>query len=479
MKWVAFIIVLAGIAPVSNWLRRNSDKAPLIWMLVGFLPVALGTFHLYFAMVSWAEWPGYVKGAEFSVLDALAIAIYFTLPATRDPLPFRFSMALYFLAVLISAFQAGAPIAALFYPWQLARMFLLYAVTCRACAADPRVAPALLKGMTAALVLEAGFAMWDRFGLGLAQAGGTLGHQNTLGLASHLMIFPCFALLLAGERRGWFLVALLSGILVELLTASRATIGLACIGYPAVFVLSALRRWTSRKAIVLSIGIAASIAILPIALSLVDQRNEAQFVSSDDERIEFNAAASAILSDHPLGVGTNNYVITAATQGYYQRAGITWSNYLAIVHNVYWLTAAETGYFGLITFVLFLSRPLIVAFRCGWRNRNDVRGDMLLGLGVALFIVYIHCGFEWVFLTYGPQYIFTLDLAMVAGLAQQLGYWRRRDLQQVQLRVGVPSILSAGTESPIPTGVYSSRRIKPHEIVLGPTGDRASGSGRR
>ena len=46
----------------------------------------------------------------------------------------------------------------------------------------------------------------------------------------------------------------------------------------------------------------------------------------------------------------------------------------ANVHNIYYLVAAETGYIGLIAFVWLLLQPLIVAFRCGWRNPRDQEG---------------------------------------------------------------------------------------------------------
>lgn len=424
MKWLGLIILLAAIMPLAGWLRRNPRHIPKIWMLVGFLPFVLSNFHLYMALDSWAGWPGHVKGAEVSVLDALALAIYITLPRARHSLPFLASMAIYFVAVVLSVFQADMPMAALFYPWQLARMFLVYAVVARACA-DPRVPPAILKGMAAGIFLEAGFVVWERFVLGVLQASGTIGHQNLLGVISHLIVFPFFALLLTGGN-GWLPHAVvLAGVLIEVLTASRATLGLAGFAYAAVYTLSALTRWTSRKALVLLLGLAAIAVIAPLALSNFAQRGEAALISSEDERVALEAASAAIFSDHPWGVGANHFVFTANVRGYYSKSGVQWTSYSATVHNIYWLVAVETGYLGLIAFVLFLARPLIVAFRCGWRNREDQRGSLLLGLGVALLTVYIHSLFEWIFITFHVQYIFALDLGLVAGLAEQLGYWRR------------------------------------------------------
>ena len=435
VKWAYLACFAAAMFPLSAWLRRSPQHSPKIWMLVGFLPFVTDYLHLFMAFDSWLFWPGYVKGVEFSVLDGLALALFFSLPRSRDRLPFLIPMTLYFLAVLLSVLQAAVPEAALFYPWQLSRMFLVYAVVTKACA-DERVAPALLTGMAAGIMLEAGFTVIQRFGLGMLQAVGTIGHQNLLGMMSHFVIFPLFALMLAGQG-GWIApIAVMAGAIVELLTASRATLGLAGLAYVAVFALSALQRWTPRKAVTLFVGVALVAAITPIALSSIAKRGEDQLEGSDQERVIFKNAASAILSDYPLGVGANHYVMIANVGGYNQKYGLSWTSDRANVHNVYYLVADETGYLGLITFMILLLRPLTVAFPCAFRYRGDPRGDLLLGLGVAMLTVYIHSNFEWVFITFEPQYLFAMDMGLVAGLAQQLGYWQRPYRKNIPFGVG-------------------------------------------
>jgi O-Antigen ligase len=425
LKWVALILLLSAIGPLATWLRRNPDQVPKVWMLIGFLPFVLTNLHLYIAVYSWAGWTGYVQGAEVSLLDALAIVLYLILPSSRRSLPFRLSMALYFIAVLLSSFEAEFPVAALLYSWQLARMFLIYAVVSRG-VADPRVAPALLTGMAAAIFIEAGFAVWERFGLGVLQASGSMEHQNTLGLMSHFVIFPFFALLLA-RRRGWLPPAvLLAGLVIEVLTGSRATVGLAGLGYTMIFVVSAVRRWSLRKATILLVGVITIAIALPVALASFAQRGEVNLESSNDERVALESAAAAMVADHPWGVGANHFAIAANLGGYYARAGVSWHSFAAQVHNVYWLVAGETGYLGLVTLLFLLLHPAIVALICSWRYRGDERCDLLLGLGVALLMVYIHSAFEWILLLFEAQYLLAIDLGLVAGLAQQLGYWSRK-----------------------------------------------------
>ena len=209
MKWIVLSVCLMSIMPLSAYLRRNPHQSPKLWVVVGFLPFVIQYYHWYMAVDSTSAWGGYVKGAEVSILDLIAITLYFSITGPKQPLPFRLSMGLYFLTVLLSAFQAWQPQESLFFPWQLARMFLVYATVTKGCS-DPRVTPAVLRGMGAGMIFEAGFAIWQRFAMGLTQTAGTEGHQNLLGVMSHLVILPFFALLLAG-RRGPFAVAVSSG----------------------------------------------------------------------------------------------------------------------------------------------------------------------------------------------------------------------------------------------------------------------------
>jgi O-antigen ligase len=435
VKWLALGICLILVMPVSAYLRRNPLQSPKVWMLVGFLPFGIHYFHLYMAIDSAALWGGYVKGVEVSILDLIVLTLYFSTPNVKQPLPFRFVMAFYFLMVLLSAFQAWQPESSLFYPWQLARMFLVYATVTKGCA-DPRVTPAIMRGMAAGLMMETAFAIWQRFGMGMTQTGGTEGHQNLLGVMSHLVILPFFALLLAGRRGPLPVVVTVAGAFVIVSTASRGTIGLASFGVATIFVLSAARKWTSLKGRVLLIGVVAMAILVPAVTSSFQERfaKVPIYENGYDERAAYLKAAGMMLADHPLGIGANHFAVIGNIEHYYEKAGVdTYASGLAgNVHNFYYLTAAETGYQGLIALLLLLVRPLIVAFRCGWRNVGDYRGDLLIGLGVALLAVYFHSWLEWSLATFSAEYLLAIAIGLVAGNAQQLGYWSVRPLSAVR-----------------------------------------------
>ena len=82
-------------------------------------------------------------------------------------------------------------------------------------------------------------------------------------------------------------------------------------------------------------------------------------------------------------------------------------------------------YPGLAAFSFMLACPLFVAFSCGHRYSRDLRGDLQPGLGVGLLAVYIHSFFEWSLVTFQARYMMPFFFGSVAGVTQQLGYWRK------------------------------------------------------
>jgi O-antigen ligase len=132
------------------------------------------------------------------------------------------------------------------------------------------------------------------------------------------------------------------------------------------------------------IGVITLGALTPFVMASFERRFEIEGVTYD-ERGAFTKAASMMISDYPWGVGASHYVLVANVDGYNNVAGVApvFGSSSTNVHNVYLLVAAETGYFGLIAFVLAILAPAVVAFRCAFSNLGDERCPLLIGLGVA------------------------------------------------------------------------------------------------
>jgi O-antigen ligase len=420
VKW-AFLLVIIGLVPVlTQWLRQNPGQAPKVWMLIGFLPFMQGPWDLYIAPISWALWPGYVKGLEVSILDSVTLAVLLSSPRPKGKLALKYPFLAYILACLFAASQANVPMASLFYVWQLGRIFLIYLAVAAICG-DRRAPIAILSGMGIGLIIQAGFSISERLG-GDIQAGGTFGHQNLLGMVSHFAIFPIFAWLLAGARSWLAKLGPPAGLLIAILGASRATIGFAGGGYVALLLLSAIRKWTPRKGAVIMWACVIAAIATPIANSALQQRFAANPLPEGyDERAAFERAAQMISDDHPLGIGANQYVVIANLEGYSDRAGVIWNwgSRQAHVHNTYMLALAETGYAGLAALVLLLGSAIATALRAAWRSKDELDGELLLGFGVTLIVVAAHSLYEWVFVTFHVQYMFGICLGMIAGLTRK------------------------------------------------------------
>jgi len=424
VKWLFLALLLGAIIPATIWIRLNKKRVHYLWIVVGLFPFLVGPFHLVTAPISWPTWLGYVKGLEITVLDAFAVAFCLGSPRLRSRLPFKLALTFYMVAVVLSSFRSRIPTASVFYIWQIARMFLLYAAVARG-TQSLRMPYALLSGMTLGMSYEAVLAASSRLA-GVVQPGGTFGHQNSLGMSTYFVLYPSFALLLAG-RKGWQpVVGVFTALIVVVLTASRATMGFAAIGLLLILMLSIKRGLTARKITLALCGVLGLLVIVPAAtMSLEGRFGKAAVFKTDGERNALEASASAILSDYPLGIGPNMFALVSTTDGYSRAAGLTWRSTGSLVHNAYWLVAVETGYLGLVAYVLLLASPICYSWPYLSRRYRDLRADMLAGYWVCLVVLYLHSLYEFVLLQWVLQSLLFMAFGLVFGLSIQMRVVRR------------------------------------------------------
>jgi O-antigen ligase len=427
LKWAFLAIMMASIWPASAWLRKSPDRLRWPCFLIGFLPFVTNWFHLLAAPISWAGWVGYTKGLEIYVVDIVAIIILISLRGSLVRPRFIVPMSLYFTAALIATFGAAMPEAAIFYCWQLLRAFLVFLAVANVCVFEFEAVASILKGLAAAQIFECVLSIWERFGLHILQTPGTLGSQNELGIATHFVIFPFFALMLGG-RRGWLPpVVVLTGLLTDALTTSRGAVVLGLAGLALVWVLSSLARSSGRKFGVALLGLTALVLVSPLAIASFDKRFEHSNLgmAEDTERLAFKRAASMMIADHPAGVGPNNFAFVANVGGYYNRSGpnISELGRSSNVHNLYILILAESGPLGLASYIFMMLVPFITALRYGLRagprDGDDPRGDILIGAGVTLLIASIHSTEEWVMIVSVLEYLIAIMFGLISALTAQ------------------------------------------------------------
>lgn len=420
MKWIVAVYGLVAGALFIYGLRRGARIAPWLWVAIGVLPFIVSSLHLYFALVSWPTWSGYCKGYEVSAIDGLIIIALFDRRLDRSIPWMIVPLLIYGATIILSVQRAAVPTAAEFPVWQLARMIALVTVAAQACT-NPRVPPALMLGVGIGVCIEMFTVLDQRYAQHILQTPGTFVHQNTLGLITNLAVMPFAAVFIARPRNFWAAIIAVAGIVIGLMTVSRATQGLYVLGLALLVVISLVRSFTLQRltfalATVGVVGVAT-----PVAMATLSQRfKEVPLDPLYDERAAFELAASMLFKDHPWGIGANHYVMQVNLLGYNDIARVAWTSFDATVHNVYLLTSAELGYPGLAALWLMQLVPIFVAFRWGWRDRGDIRSDVLIGAGVGLILTTLHNSVEWIFVTMEVQYVYALSLGLVAGLSMRL-----------------------------------------------------------
>jgi len=442
VKWIIFIVAALCLYPAGRWLRERPALRHLAWALIGFLPFyASPSYSLYF----FAEYPGDTHGLEVGVIDWLVLSLWLAYRGPGRPLPYRFPLALYLFVALLSATQARWLVLSLGYAWKLGRMYLLFAAVWRA-GEDRPVPAAILRGMTLGLVFEGVLVLWQHYGLGLFQANGSFAHQNTLGVLLNLVVMAPVALILAGPTSLLTKLAPVAALAVALFTVSRGALLFLGTGSALVFLGSAFRRYTVRKAWICMIGLVLAAALVPMALSQIESRSAAEKARSMEHREKLEVVASLMLQEHPLGIGPNAFMSQLLFGGYADRGGLTWSERLALVHDIYSQTAAEMGYAGLVALVILFLVPLASALRYGLRMRHDRRGDVLLGLGVGLMMFYAHGFFEWVWRQTEVSYVYFAIIAMIAVLTRQIDDDSR---ERQEFRLSQPARVTARPEGAV------------------------------
>jgi O-antigen ligase len=239
-------------------------------------------------------------------------------------------------------------------------------------------------------------------------------------MVTNLIVMGAISLVLSGRATILAWLTVIAAVPISIFTVSRGSLLFFAAGSVLVYIFSALRRFSLRKIKIGFVGLLIALTIIPLAVATLRSRSAADQDSSMTARMAYERAAALMLEDHPLGIGPNHFTTMLLTGGYGDRADIDSFNKVGIVHNIYWLTAAEMGYAGVIALVVLFLAPLLSALSGGLRVPRDRRGDVLLGMGVGLLVFCAHSMFEWAWRLTEVSYIYWMVVAIVASLARQL-----------------------------------------------------------
>jgi hypothetical protein len=416
VNYVLLAVGIAGIYPLGLLARRVPWIPVVLTYLVGILPF-LGFNWLTIELVDHV-YRGDSDAFQIAILDLVAAALFVALPRPKQPAPYRASRYVYLFFAVFSISAAVVPLYSLFSITTLVRGYFLLVVVSRL-AENPELANSLGRGLAIGVIYSAVIALKQRYIDGMHQITGGFEHANSLGMAVNLVGPIALAVLFAGKGDKLGVATVGSTAICIVLGLSRGSLMMFAFGFGLVILGSLIRQVTRRKVYV-SIGLflAALLLLGKSADSIIDRFVTAP-ESSVESRDRFEAAAEAMVDDSFFGIGLNQYSHVLDYGGYADRFEMPLIDRDGLCHHIYWLTAAELGWLGLIAYLWLIAAPFWTAVRGAFRFKDDVRGDVLLGCAAGMATMHVHGLAEWIARQSSIVYIFWTVVGLTAAMSRQ------------------------------------------------------------
>jgi hypothetical protein len=414
VKWVALLFVLVAVPLVASRAKGDANLRGWIATLMAFS--VFDPIHVN--LISEEAYRGDSRGIEITSVDVLMVILWRALPADRDDLRPKWAALwlprLLYMAAVLASFSATPDVLKSMYGlWKLARMYVFFCVLCGALR-EPAILTATLRGLGAGVLWQGGLALYQKYALHAVRVMAAQSHPNSLAMIVNFIAPIALAITLAGLGKRS------TGLVVGV--AAMCDVFSLCRGGMMMFVLastftvaaSIARKPTPRKFKLVAIGVlGGAIAVAKAASTIIDRFLHAP-KESEQARVLFNLAAKAMANDHTFGVGINMYSWTLGHDGYAARFAIDPGDRTGIAHHIYWLTAAETGYVGVTTYILLLAAVILTAARS--MRLKDGRGDIAVGLVAGFAVTYIQGTAEWIARQTNQSYVFWILAAVAVAL---------------------------------------------------------------
>ena len=301
---------------------------------------------------------------------------------------------------------------------------------------------AVLRGLFASSVFQLWMVLYGKYVTGehVNRVVGSFPHPNSLAMYVDVITPIALAVLMVGSGRKWMDVlaaaAVMAGVVCVIFTKSRAALAIMSLTLVMAPPITFLLKPSKRQVGLMAAGLVILSAIGAMAApKLIKRFNEAPKESAET-RVYFNNAALAMAADHPLGTGLNSYSWMLANTHYYwyvypdkrkevrnprefrySKHGVS---RLGTCHHIYLLFAAETGWFGMYVFLLWISRFLLFNLVLFFRARDRLLKAILLGMLLGFWTLHTQGLLEWIFRQTAVFYEFFLVSGTLVAMRRMI-----------------------------------------------------------
>ncbi len=393
--------LLGGVLKGRAWAQR------LVFGLMCFMTIngLFGPGNWGVTVMSIETYRGHTKGFHFYFNHGLAIALivakWLENPASLRKLPP--GLGLYFLycgVSMLSVVNADRPELTWMAAHKMVFASVIFLAAFQMLSTDEDI-EYFLKVMCVTMAWELLVVLKLKYVDGMYQVRGTFEHQNPLAMYAVLIGMVFLATGLGPGYRGanLALFGFVACAVVVQSTLSRAALAAFGAGTVAVMLVSLAERPTLRRGVATAVvGVVGIIGlVLSLDTILARFRDEGN-VASGELRQVMNEASREMARDYKLGVGWNHYALVVNPP--YRYADFYWEwirgrgmkvdteRANAVVESHYYLLLGETGWPGLLAYLLMVGVAL-------WRNGlavvqlgHSFPRCLALGIGVGCLLNY-------------------------------------------------------------------------------------------
>ena len=383
--------------------------------LVFGLMIFMTSWHINkLTLMVWSveTYRGHTKGFEGSIMEILALALLWA-RRREEGKAFRWlppGAGLWLAQCLLcslSIFASPNPVFGLMAAWKFSSAVVLFGAAYHM-VRDAQDLRLMLRAFSVTLMIQTVVVLKMKYLDGFYQVHGWFEHQNPLSMWSYLLGLPLLAAALGpGDKveTRWQLTGFIAAAILIECTLSRAALLMFAIGVAAVAGLS-LADGINLKRVRILFGL-GFIGVLGLTASLgtiVARFHDEGNTASGETRELLKLASQAMLREHWLGVGWNNYGITINHPYVYGDVIDDWErerNHTVnedepkgLSESHYWLLFAENGYPGTYGYLAFIGLTGWWAWRGARAGRGTAIGAFLIGLTVALALTYAQSTLE-------------------------------------------------------------------------------------
>ena len=428
MKYIIFGVFALFAIPATAVLSALSVRMRGVFLAALILSTVLGDLaNINFLSMEFYRGPD--RGFEVNLADLLTAGLVLGLvvgdAARVKWLPYNSLPFVAFLTVgLVSALISPTPMYGAFTIFKLAKVYVVFwcVANCLRTGTSKRYVWWGFVGIAGVITV---LALHQKYVLGLYRVHASFDHSNTIPPYAN-MILPVLLIWGLVDRELSRVGALVSGVAVlgllfsVVATFSRAGMALAALGGLSAVIIALRKAPVERSIFAFAAAALALTAGATVAADSLVERFTNAPESSQEARDEFNQAALAMAGDHPLGVGLNNYsAVLTRTERYNRHIEVMEEEETyGVAHHIYWLTAAETGYLGLVLFGWFIFRITWHAGRHGLVSRAP-EGALAGGLFLGLCALHLSGLLEWTFRTTPVMYLFAVSCGCVVAFVER------------------------------------------------------------